>query len=166
MIINSGRMDLPTVGLLEQLTVAQAGRHCRVSVPSEAPCLSHNKIPTLGRFLLCLGRLWGSCCMDTHPSPKILLFFKEQHALCAREWGCVELEKRGANSSSGPLSFLLSVCLYLDCRHSPWCCLSAPDSSRSSTGFLLCFGRLNLHSHCLAWAICRLIFTKSALWSP
>lgn len=77
----------------------------------------------------------------------MLLFCKEQHS----EWWDTSAgwEKRGGNSRSGPLFFLFPVCLYLGSRHSPPCCLSAPDSNRSSTGFLPCFGRLNLHSHCL-----------------
>lgn len=143
-------MDLPTAALLEQLTGAQEGRHYRGSVFSEAPSLSHNKIPILGSFLLCLGRLWTSSCTDTcgHPFPNTLVLQGTAFSVCNGMGHIRGWEKRGANSRAGLFSFLFSVSVpWLQTQ--PWCCLSAPDSNRSSTGFLLCFGRLNLHSHCL-----------------
>lgn len=143
-------MNLLTAGLLEQLTGAQEGRHYRGSVSSEAPSLSHNKIPILGSFLLCLGRLWTSCCMDTrgHPFPNTPVLQGTAFSVCKGMGHIQRVVEKRSKQQGRLLSFLFSV-LCLDSRHSPWCCLSAPDSNRSSTGFLLCFGRLNLHSHCL-----------------
>lgn len=57
MMLNGWEDGSAHVGWLEKLTVAQAGRRCRGFVSSEAPSLSLNRKPILGRFLLA----WAGC---------------------------------------------------------------------------------------------------------
>lgn len=160
-------MDLPTVGLLEQLTVAQAERHCRVlvSTPLKLHLCHTTKLPLWEVFC----SAWAGCeapAAWTHIPPPTLLSCKEQQALCAGEWECAGWKKRGANSRSEPLSFLFSVCLYLDSRHSPDAVCQLLTATGAAQVFSCALADLTCTPTAFAWAICRLIFTKSALWSP
>lgn len=156
---------LPTVSLLGQLTSFSGSKR---TMDYQFPQKLHLSHRTNYQFWEGFCFLWADCGPPAVWTYKdipslILLFFREHHSVLYVGMGylrsvgrkgegaadqisfsfCSPAHSNGANATVQHPAYLYTL-VADTVPDAGW--LSATDSNRSSTGFLLCFSRLNLHS--------------------